>query len=129
MILRATLLGFLLWLAVTAAFRFFGQDFFYPGETRIYVMLVATPIVCAVLTVLVLRLLREAAIDRAEAAMGLALPGMALDVYAVNAFPNVFPNLDPTLDGAFAAINLAGYAAILLTGLVTTRLAPADERV
>ena len=129
MILRATLLGFLFWLVITLVTRFFGQEFFYPGETGIYILLIASPIVMGVLTVIALRILGEANIDRAEAAVALALPGMALDIYALNAFANVFPNLDASLDGAFGAIKLIGYTAMLLVGLVTTRLAPSDERL
>jgi hypothetical protein len=129
MILRATFFGFVLWLIVTGALRFFGQEFFHPGETGIYILLIASPIVMAVLTVIGLRLLGEAGIDRAEAAVALALPGMALDIYALNAFPDVFPNLDASLDGAFGAIKLIGYTAMLLVGLITTRLAPSDERL
>lgn len=129
MILRATLLGFVLWLIVTLSLRFFGQEFFHPGEARLYALLIASPIVMGGLTVLALRLLKEAGIDRAEAAVALALPGMALDIYALNAFGNVFPNLDASLDGAFGAIKLIGYTAMLLVGLVTTRLAPTDERL
>ena len=129
MILRATLIGFVLWLLVTVAFRFFGQEFFHPGEGGLYALLIATPIVMGGLTFVVLRLLHEAKIDRAEAAIGFAMPGMALDIYALNRFPDVFPNLDASLDGAFGAIKLAGYCAVLLVGLATTRLAPADEKL
>jgi Family of unknown function (DUF5367) len=129
MILRATLLGFVLWLIVTLTLRFFGQDFFFPGEGGIYALLVASPIVMGGLTVLGLRVLGEAKIDRAEAAVALAMPGMALDVYALNAFPNVFPNLDASLDGAFGAIKLLGYTAMLLVGLFTTRIAASDEKL
>lgn len=129
MILRATALGFVLWAIVTGALRFFGQEFFHPGETGIYMLLVASPIVMGGLTVLALRLLHEAKIDRCEAAVALALPGMALDIYALNMFANVFPNLDASLDGAFGAIKLIGYTAMLVVGLVTTRIAPSDEQL
>jgi hypothetical protein len=129
MILRATLLGFVMWLLVTLAFRFFGQDFFYPGEGGLYLLLIAAPVVMGGVTFIVLRLLHEARIDRAEAAVGFAMPGMALDVYAINRFPDVFPNLDASLDGAFGAIKLVGYCAILIVGLATTRLAPTDEKI
>jgi hypothetical protein len=122
-------MGFVLWLLVTLAFRFFGDQFFYPGEGRLYAMLIASPIVMGGITFLALRVLGAANIDRAEGAMSLALPGMALDVYAVNAFPTAFPNLDPTLDGAFAAIKLLGYTGMLFVGLFSTRIAPSDEKL
>jgi hypothetical protein len=129
MILRASIIGFIVWLAITLIFRFTGQSFFHPGEAGLYLLFGASPLVMAVLTVLVLRVLGEAKIDRAEAAIAFALPGMLLDVYAMNAFPDVFPNLDASLDGAFAAMKFLGYGAILIIGLVTSRIAPSDERL
>jgi hypothetical protein len=129
MILRSSLLGFVLWMATTIALRFSGQDVFHPGEARIMVLLFAWPLVMAALTFGALKVLHEAKVDRAEAAIAFAMPGIALDVYALNSFDVVFPNLDAALDGAFGAIKLIGYLAILLVGLATTRLAPSDERL
>jgi hypothetical protein len=129
MILRASIIGFIVWLAITLIFRFTGQNFFHPGEAGLYLLLGGAPLVMAVITVLVLRVLGEAKIDRAEAAIAFALPGMLLDVYAMNAFPDVFPNLDASLDGAFAAMKFLGYGAVLIIGLVTSRIAPSDERL
>ena len=45
MIMRAMGLGFLLWLAVAAVFRFAGQMFFLPDEQSRMVMFIAAPIV------------------------------------------------------------------------------------
>ncbi len=129
MILRAAGVGFLLWLAFTAAFRFAGQYFFIPDETLMLALFIATPLLMAALTFLLLRLLREARGDEAEAAIGLAFPGMFLDVFVTREFPSVFPNLDPALDGAFGALLLLAYGAVVLTGLMSTRLAPQDERI
>ncbi|MBU6373422.1 MAG: DUF5367 family protein [Alphaproteobacteria bacterium] len=129
MILKSAGVGLLLWLVATLAIRFFGQLVFFPGDMQMLILLVATPIVVVPLTVLVLGLLGEAPSDRAEAAIGLAFPGMLLDAIAVNEFETVFPNLDPTLAGSFGAVMLVGYASILLTGLYLTRLAPKDERL
>jgi Family of unknown function (DUF5367) len=129
MILRAMGLGFLLWLATAAAFRFGGQFFFVPDETPRLIAFIAAPIVAIVLTFTLLKLLREASGDEGEAAVGLAFPGMLLDVFISHEFPRVFPNIDPTLDGAFAALALLFYAAVLFTGLMMTRLSPQDERI
>jgi Family of unknown function (DUF5367) len=129
MIVRSSLFGFALWLATTLALRFYGQDVFHPGEMRITITLAVWPLVMAGLTFFVLRVLHEAKVDRAEAAIAFAMPGMALDIYALNAFDQVFPNLDAALDGVFGAVKLIGYLAILLVGLATTRLAPSDERL
>jgi hypothetical protein len=129
MILRSSLFGFVLWLGTTAMLRFSGQDLFHPGETRLLILMIGWPLAMVALTVFVLRILHEAKVDRAEAAIAFAMPGMALDVYALNAFDKVFPNLDAALDGVFGGIKLLGYLAILVVGLATTRLAPSDERL
>jgi len=129
MILRAMGLGFVLWLLATALFRFAGQYFFLPDEAPRLILFVATPIVTSLATIACLKVLKEARGDEAEAAIGLALPGMLLDVFTAHEFARVFPNLDPTLDAAFSALLLLSYGTILLVGLSMSRLAPQDERV
>jgi len=129
MILKSTAVGLILWLATALALRFFGQLAFFPGDAQMVILLVATPVVVVPLTVLILGLLGEDPTDRAEAAIGLAFPGMLLDAVAVNEFQTFFPNLDPTLDGSFGTIALVAASCILLTGLFMTRLAPKDERL
>jgi hypothetical protein len=129
MIMRAMGLGFLLWLAATLVFRFAGQYFFLPDESARLILFVATPFAVGLTTFLCLRLLNVAPGDEGEGALGLAIPGMLLDAFITHEFGRVLPNLDPTLDGAFGALMLLGYGAILFTGLLMTRLAPQDERV
>lgn len=129
MILRAMGLGFVLWLAVSCLFRFAGQYFFLPDETPRLICFIAAPVVGALIAFVLLRLLKEAHGDEAEASIGLAFPGLLLDVFLVHEFPRVMPNLDPTLDSAFAALTMLFYATILFIGLSLTRLAPQDERL
>lgn len=129
MIVRAMGLGFVLWLIAAAAFRFGGQYFFTPDETPRLILFVATPVVSGIATFICLKLLKEARGDEAEAAVGLAIPGMLLDAFSVHEFPTVFPNLDPTLDGTFGALMLLAYASVLFVGLSMTKLAPQDERI
>lgn len=129
MILKAAAIGFVLWLAATLAFRFFGQHFFYPDDQAQMILFGAAVPAVAVLTWLCLRLLGEDQSDRAEAAIALAFPGMLLDVYVTANFQSVFPNLDPMLGQSFGALMLLAYATIIVTGLFFTRLAPKDERI
>ena len=129
MIIRAALLGLIGWFAATLAFRFLGEIFFYPDAGGHLLMFIATPIAMVAATWLAMKLLGVQSGDQAEAAIGLALPGMALDAYAIIEFSTVFPNLDPTLDGVFGALMLTAYAAIAFAGLLFTRLQPQDERL
>ena len=129
MIIRAMFLGFLLWLAVAAAFRFGGQYFFLPEESLRLVTFLSAPVVGGVLAFIFLKLLGEASGDEGEASIGLALPVLLLNGFLTHEFPNAFPNLDETLDATFGAWSLLFGASILFVGLWNTKLAPQDERI
>ena len=129
MIIRAMALGFVLWLAVAAAFRFGGQYFFLPDESlRLYTFLSA-PVVGIILGFICLKLLGEAPGDEGEASIGLALPVLLLNGFLTHEFATAFPNLDVTLDATFGAWSLLFGGSILFVGLWTTKLAPQDERI
>ncbi len=129
MIVRAMGLGFVLWLAVAAAFRFFGQLFFLPDEQmRLYAFLSA-PVLGVLAAFALLKMLREVHGDEGEASIGVALPTMFLNGFATHEFSRALPNIDPTLDATFGAWSLLFAASILFTGLSMTQLAPKDERV
>lgn len=127
MIIRAIGMGFLLWLAIAAAFRFGGQYFFLPDARMIAFL--SAPIIGLLAAWLILTLLREAPGDEGEASIGVALPTLFLNGFAVHEFATVFPNLDITLDGVFGAWTLLFVGSILFMGLSMTKLAPQDERL
>ena len=129
MIIRAMFLGFLMWLAVAAVFRFGGQYFFLPEESLRLVTFLSAPVVGGVLGFIFLKLLGEASGDEGEASIGLALPVLLLNGFLTHEFPNAFPNLDETLDATFGAWSLLFGASILFVGLWNTKLAPQDERI
>jgi hypothetical protein len=127
MILRAMGLGFVLWLAVAAVFRFAGQMFFLPdGRLIAYI---SAPVIGVIATVLLLMLLREARGDEGEAAIGIALPSLFLNGFMTHEFATALPNIDPTLDATFGAWSLLFCGSILMVGLFMTQLAPQDERL
>jgi hypothetical protein len=127
MILRAMGLGFVLWLAVAAVFRFAGQMFFLPdGRLIAYI---SAPVIGVIATLLLLRLLHEARGDEGEAAIGIALPSLFLNGFMTHEFATTLPNIDPTLDATFGAWSLLFCGSILMVGLFMTQLAPQDERV
>lgn len=129
MILRATVIGILLWALEAAALRFVGAQFFTPAWAPSILAFAASAAIGVLVTLLALKVLREAHGDEGEAALGLALPGLLLGALAVNFFPIWFANLDPTLDGVLGAHFLLQAAAIAFTGLFFTRLAQQDERL
>ena len=127
MILRAMGLGFVLWLAVAAVFRFAGQMFFLPDERLI--AYISAPVVGVLATLLLLKLLHEARGDEGEAAIGIALPSLFLNGFMTHEFATTLPNIDPTLDATFGAWSLLFCGSILMVGLFMTQLAPQDERI
>lgn len=129
MIMRGMGLGFLLWLANAAIFRFAGQYFFYPGVAPPYLLFAAVALIGAILTFVLLKLLKEAPGDEGEAALALALPSLLLNALLVHEFAQIFPNVDGALDGVYGALAMIYAAAMALTGLMMTRLAPEDERI
>lgn len=129
MIMRAMGLGFVLWLAVAATFRFAGQIFFIPDETPRLIAFLSAPVLGVVIAFVLLKLLREASGDEGEAAIGVTLPVLFLNGFLTHEFPRAFPNIDPTLDATFGAWTLLFCGSILFMGLSMTRLAPQDERL
>ncbi|MBL8542172.1 MAG: DUF5367 family protein [Hyphomonadaceae bacterium] len=129
MIMRAMGLGFLLWLANFAIFRFLGQEFFLPGVAPPLLLMAAVAVIGIVVTFVALKLLGEARGDEAEAAISVALPSMLLNALLVHEFAMIFPNLDAALDGVYGAMALIYASAMSLTGLMMTQLSPQDERV
>lgn len=129
MIIRAMGLGFVLWLIAMVVFRFLGQDFFDPSGPPFLIMAGVAVAIGAVVTFLCLRLLREAHGDEAEAAIGIALPGMLLDAFVVYEFDLALPNLSPSMAMPFGALMLLTYGTVLFVGLSMSALAPQDERL
>lgn len=129
MIIRAIGLGFLLWLAVAAAFRFGGHYFFLPDENLRMITFLSAPVVGVAMTFILLKLLREARGDEGEASIGIALPTLFLNGFATHEFYTAFPKIDQTLDATFGAWTLLFVGSILFMGLSMTKLAPQDERI
>ena len=129
MIIRAALAGIVLWFAALGALRFFGESFFYTDDTLLSALFIAAPPLMIALTWLILRVLRVAPGDQAEAAIAMSLPGMLFSAYTASEFSTLFPPLDPVLDATFAALMLEAYASMLFAGILLTRLAPQDERL
>lgn len=122
MIARWTIVGFVLWLIVTLSFRFVGQSVFQAGFGGVSWMFMTLPLVMFGVTYGLLKLLRVDPSDRSEAASIFAVPGLLIGIYMINSFRAVFPNLDPSLGKEFAALMFACYAAVIICGIVASRL-------
>ncbi len=120
MIARWLIVGIVIWAAITAVFRYFGAQFFHPGSIAWSFILL--PIIVFLVTFLAFKLLKVNITDRGEAAAIMALPGLLAGIYEINSFQFVFPNLDPALGPSFSALMFASYAAVIIAGLISSRL-------
>jgi hypothetical protein len=121
MIARWMIVGLVLWLAIAAAFRFVGQEVLQPGDSLMWLFL-TLPVGMLVVTYALLKMMRVAPTDRAEAASVMAVPGLLAGIYQITSYSAVFPNLDASLNGAFASLMFACYAAVIIAGIVASRL-------
>lgn len=122
MIARWMIVGFVLWIAIAVAFRLVGDTVFTTGQDGVSWLFMTLPVALLVITFLFLKVLKVGHSDRAEAASIMAVPGLLVGIYEINSFNYVFPNLDPSLGPQFAALMFACYAAVILAGIVTSRL-------
>jgi len=121
MVFRWLIVGVVLWAIVTAVFRFAGQMVFTPGNgvTAVFMLL---PLIIFALTFLLIKITGVGPSDRAEAASIFAVPGLFFGIYEINNFTTIFPNLDAGLGSTFAALMFACFAAVIISGIVSSRL-------
>ncbi|PZO56118.1 MAG: hypothetical protein DCF16_00005 [Alphaproteobacteria bacterium] len=122
MIARWMIVGFVLWIIVAVTFRFVGGEVFLPGQDGVTWMFMILPVSMLVITYLLLIVLKVEQTDRAEAASIMAVPGLLIGIYQINSFRVVFPDIDPSLASSFASLMYACYAAVIIAGLVASRL-------
>ncbi|MES1200222.1 MAG: DUF5367 family protein [Pseudomonadota bacterium] len=122
MIARWLIVGFVLWIAVSVAFRFAGQDLLQANTGGVAWLFMLLPLILFAVTYALLIMFKVDPSDRAEAASIFALPGLLLGIYEINSFRFVFPNLDIALGQQFAALMFASYAAVIICGIVSSRL-------
>ncbi|MBX9746457.1 MAG: DUF5367 domain-containing protein [Hyphomonadaceae bacterium] len=122
MIARWMIVGFVLWIIVALAFRFVGGQVFLPGPDGVTWMFMILPVSMLVITYLLLIVLKVEPTDRAEAASIMAVPGLLIGIYQINSFSVVFPDINPSLSASFASLMYACYAAVIIAGIVASRL-------
>lgn len=122
MIARWMIVGFVLWIIVAIAFRIVGQDVFVTGPGGVVWLFLTLPLIMLAITFVLVKVLGVAPTDRSEAASIMAVPGLLIGIYQINSFEIVFPNLDPGLGSEFAALMFACYAAVIIAGIVSSRL-------
>ncbi|MEQ1812724.1 MAG: DUF5367 family protein [Terricaulis sp.] len=114
--------GFAFWIGLAAAFGAFGNLALQPGPGGVSYAFLTLPLALLVLTYIVVKIMGVAVNDRSEAATTMAVPGFLVGLYEVDRFAVLFPNLDPSLQPEFGALMFACYAAVIIAGVVSSRL-------
>lgn len=113
--------GFLLWLAATLLFRFWGDELINPEKPFIWLLFIL--VVPSILLILnrVFRNRETSPENRPKAALLIAMPGMILDLGSIGFHQFVFPSLPEPYLHLFFVWLLWAYSLILLGGLICSR--------
>ena len=115
------IIGFLIWVLVTIAFRMGDLAFLGgPDEFHTAIYIVAGIVIAA----LVIILSQRTQWPSYKISAGLALPGMLLDVSVIHLWPHIFPDL-PARPDRFGALMLWCYAVpFIVAALIGSRKRP-----
>lgn len=114
--------GFAFWIALAGAFSAFGNLALQPGPGGVSWAFLTLPLALLIITYIVVKIMGVPVNDRSEAATTMVVPGFLVGLYEVDRFAVLFPNLDPSIGSEFAALMFACYAAVILAGIVSSRL-------
>ncbi|MEZ5955847.1 MAG: DUF5367 family protein [Hyphomonadaceae bacterium] len=115
-------LGFGLWIALAALLSAFGNLVLQPGPGGVSWAFLTLPLALLVLTYVAMKIMNVPQTDRSEAATSIAVPGLLVGLYEIDRFGVLFPGIDPSISSEFAALMFACYAAVILAGIVSSRL-------
>jgi hypothetical protein len=120
------LLGCAFWIAGTILYEFRGHNVFEGGSQRYWINFVLTPVVTAVICILILKWRHTPAVEWASAALLIALPGMFCEAALLSRFAIFMPRMRPESAGRYGAFLFATYALFLtIAEIVTAKAASA----
>jgi len=113
-------LGF--WVVGTIWYELRGPRVFESGPQRYWINFVVTPVVTAVVCILILKWRQVPAAHWASAALLIALPGMFGEAALLSQFARLMPRMRPESAGKYGAFLFAAYALFLtISEIVTVR--------
>jgi uncharacterized protein DUF5367 len=118
-------LGLLIWVAGTIYFAYMGPTIIETTRSRYWGVFVSSPVISAILCILILRWRHVAPGNWTSAMLLLALPGMIGEAMVLSNLPTFMPRLQAASGGKYGAFLFATYAIVLgLAEVVTLRAAP-----
>ena len=115
--------GVAFWVIGTIWYEMRGPHVFESGNLRYWINFVITPIVTAVICILLLRWRHVLAAEWAAAALLIALPGMFGEAVLLSRFATFMPRMHPETAGKYGAFLFATYAVFLTIAEIVTIVA------
>jgi Family of unknown function (DUF5367) len=117
-------LGLLIWVLGTIYYAKHGPAFLETTSLRYWLAFAASPIISAVLCLVILRALGIAMVDWASAMLLLAIPGMIGEAVVLSHLSTFMSKLQQSSGGRYGAFLFATYAVVLgVAEVVTLRAA------
>lgn len=118
-------LGLIIWIAGSIYFAYRGPQILETTKLRYWISFCASPILSAILVVIILKLLRIAPSDWASAALLLAIPGMVGEAIVLSHLSTFMPRIQESSGGRYGAFLFATYALVLgIAEFITLKAAP-----
>ncbi len=115
--------GVAFWVIGTIWYELRGPHVFESGNLRYWINFAITPIVTAVICILLLRWRHVLAAEWAAAALLIALPGMFGEAVLLSRFATFMPRMHPETSGKYGAFLFATYAVFLTIAEIVTIVA------
>ena len=117
--------GFVIWMLGTIYFAFRGAVILESGSTRYWISFCVSPVVSAMMCILILRWRHVPAAQWVSGMLLLAIPGMIGEAVVLSHFSTFMPRLQETSAGRYGAFLFATYAIVLgIAEAVTLRSVP-----
>jgi hypothetical protein len=105
--------GVVFWLAGTVWYEFRGVEVFETSALRYWINLMVTPLVTAMICILVLRWRQVPAAQWSSAMLLTAIPGMIGEAVLLSHFSALMPRMQPESAGRYGAFLFATYGIVL----------------
>jgi hypothetical protein len=118
-------LGIAIWIGGSIYYAYRGQRVLETSSSNYWIAFFASPLVSAIMVVVILKLLRIAPAHWASAALLLAIPGMIGEAVVLSHLSTFMPRIQMSSGGRYGAFLFATYAVVLgIAEIVTLNAAP-----
>ncbi|MGD0211599.1 MAG: DUF5367 family protein [Terriglobales bacterium] len=122
-----TTFGAAFWILGTIWYELRGHHVFETTSQRYWINFVLTPVLTAVICILLLRWRHVPAAEWPAAALLIALPGMFGEAVLLSRFASLMPRMHPETAGKYGAFLFASYALFLTIAEIIAVRAPAGS--